>query len=509
MLNDIINIWEGGLIKIRSASENLNNFSCAYNVSDITKCDLLELKKILYLNVNFQDVFTVKVSISGNACFEFSPKTKADVFDGRINDFLSEKEEFELSGDEVFECILEINVYKKSIKKDRILISNVYSVDKFSAYISSIGIYALNEEFFKSYYSGDVLRVVFRGNFSTTYSTSFFVFSPRDFDCENLDCKERDFERSELVKIRNRSGHFSNASNWPFLPDDFNFSGEFFEADFFDIYQAFEKLKTVYLICFLANIASVSLGFLEYFVNGFVDLNKKHYFSEISNFKSTMLWDLYKWAYDGRTNEKLGLIRDIVSKYSDGFFDVNEATIISVNASFNLLQRDNVKDYIDVTNKLSEKILSISDKADDVVDKVASSMKSGFWGVTSFTVSVILFRLFSKGSELKSFNELLEFISSPICIFVFSISLLIFSVMFLVAYSDSFSEHQRFKDMYASYRKIYENVLTKSDMDKILSNDSWFKSSNKFINKKRHKYFLIWFFSFLFSSVSLFLLSCL
>ena len=171
-------------------------------------------------------------------------------------------------------------------------------------------------------------------------------------------------------------------------------------------------------------------------------------------------------------------------------------------------QKDDVKSYIETTKKVAEQIQVTSQKASEVAEKIANSIKTGVLGVTTFAISTILFRIFTKGSELKSYSDLFAFIGSPLFVSMIVFALAVFTGLFGFAWYESKQDQARFKDMYCQFKKTYELVLTRDDMENLLEKDAYFDKSYLFITQRRNMYTRTWGAVLLASLTILMLASC-
>ncbi|MDF5242583.1 hypothetical protein P3645_24460, partial [Vibrio parahaemolyticus] len=198
---------------------------------------------------------------------------------------------------------------------------------------------------------------------------------------------------------------------------------------------------------------------------------------------ASALWELYQWIYEGNTVDKLGVARNIIPLHVDDLLSVSPPVLTSAYSSFILSQKDDVKSYIETTKKVAEQVQITSQKASEVAEKIANSIKTGVLGVTTFAISTILFRIFTKGSELKTYAELFTFIGSPLFVSMIMFALAVFSGLFGLAWYESKQEQVRFREMYEQFKKTYESVLTREDMENLLENDAYFEKSYLFITE--------------------------
>ena len=269
----------------------------------------------------------------------------------------------------------------------------------------------------------------------------------------------------------------------------------------------FNGLLNAYLISFFANLTSINSKTIEYQLKGLKDISGSYDFAALVNIDARYLWSLYKWVYEGSSVDKLGVTRNIIPLHVDDLLSVNEPVLASAYSSFILSQKDDVKSYIDATSKLADQMQVTAQKEGEAAEKVANSIKTGVFGVATFAISTILFRIFSKSSESYSYSDLFAFIGSDVFVLVIGLALFVFTSLFGFALVESFQDQKRFGDMYEQSKKAYENVLTVEDMKNILNNDKYFKQNNRFISKRRNLYILVWFFVLLAISITLMLAS--
>ncbi|KPN76474.1 hypothetical protein AEA42_13310 [Shewanella sp. Sh95] len=297
---------------------------------------------------------------------------------------------------------------------------------------------------------------------------------------------------SERLQTRSSLGHFANAADWCFLPENFKFTNKT-SPELETVKSVFNTLHNIYLISFLANITIITKGKVNYTLKGLKDITDEYDLVSLRYTDASSLFTLYNWIYSENSVDKIGIARNIIPLHVEQLLSVNESVLVSTYSSFNLSQKKDVKTYIESINKLAEQVQSTSQKANDIAEKISNSIISGIWGVSTFAISTILFRIFTKGSEIKTYTDLFNFIGSPLFVGVMSFALIIFSILFIVTLMESKREQKRFKQMYESSKKIYKNALTEDDIKNILSDDEHFLTNDKYITDKRNFYTRIWF----------------
>ncbi|KJF94174.1 hypothetical protein [Photobacterium angustum] len=491
MLSELSNIWGSRIKEWENVEETFSYFSASAKIESCLQNDTYLLKSLLTKLKTHQDKIVIKIFISKySESYEFSNIMSVNDFDTKENDLFDEIDC--LDDDDKTDFSVEININKKvSSNIVNTLIDHIYSISAWSNYLDRLSLEELHQQIYCRYYDPKIEKVIFLGDYSESISTDYFHFIPKSKSPETITSKFNNQRATDLIKLRSNLGHFANASEWCFLPDHFKFSINSLK-EFDTIITVFNALHNVYLISFIANFTIVKDGKVEYNLKGLKNITDEYDFCSLKNIDSSPLWRLYQWIYQSNSVDKLGVTRNIIPLHIDKLLNVNDAVLTSSYSSFSLSQKNDVKSYIDATNKLSEQVIITSQKASDIAGKIATSLKTGIWGIGAFAVSTVLFRIFSKGSEISTFQGVFDLISSPIFVSVILLAFLIFSTSFWLAIYESHSDQTRFKDTYEETKSVYKNVLTNNDINNILSNNSSFNNDNTFINNRRHLYIKLW-----------------
>lgn len=505
MLDAVRSIWSNPISQWENVSESLIYFSASSKLDCLVVSDVDSLASFLESYRGYQDKFTLKVFYDFDDSIEFSNTTVPETIKTRLEELREEIENLE--GDEALSVALDISK-RISEPKTGVRVENVYSFEAFSAYLNSLTLTQAHKAISERYGRGNVKGVVFLGDFNTTLHSDFFHFIPKsEFEIDKFSPQFSQFRADEIHRLRGSLGHFANASEWFLLPDHFKFPSQ--SADTFElILPLFNALHNAYLISFLSNFSIITDKGMEYRLKGLKDISGLYDFGALKSIDANSLWELYQWVYEGNTVDKLGVARSIIPLHVDDLLSVDSSTLASAYSSFILSQKDDVKSYIEATKKLVEQVQVTAQKASEVAEKIANSIKSGVLGVTTFAISTILFRIFTKGSELKSYSELFAFIGSPLFVSMIVFALAVFTGLFGLSWFESKQEQQRFKEMYEQSKKIYQSALTQNDINNILEDDAYFLKNDHFITQRRRMYTRTWGLVLLVSTIVLILARC-
>ena len=156
----------------------------------------------------------------------------------------------------------------------------------------------------------------------------------------------------------------------------------------------------------------------------------------------------------------------------------------SIQSSFKVYEKQNIKQYIEVRNKISDQLLDFNNRANKVIETFASGFQKSALALISFYISAIVIRVLSKG----------DFVN------VFSIDATLLSIAFIggsfvyyrVAKWEVIEQRKRFVDSYTHLKERYTDLLEKDDIKRILNDDKEFNADIAFINNKLKAYSNLW-----------------
>lgn len=498
-------IWQNPIDTWEDIKESLTYFSASSKLDSLVESDVDSLSIFLNSYRHYQDKFTLKIFYEYDESIEFSNNTTPEKIDEKLESLRYEVRKL----DNFEELSVSLSISKRlSESKDKILLDNIYSLDALSSYLESLSLTELQSAISKRYGVDGAKGVALIGDYKTSLHTDYFHFISKDeFQIEHLESHFNKVRSEEIHRLRDSLGHFANASEWFLLPDHFKLTATQ-ENEFTSIQLLFNALHNAYLISFLSNFSIVNSEGVHYRLKGLKEISGSYDFESLKHTDASELWELYLWIYEGNTVDKIGISRNIIPLHAEDLLSINSSALASAYSSFILSQKDDVKSYIETTKKIAEQIQVTSQKASEVAEKIANSIKTGVLGVTTFAISTILFRLFTKGSELKSYSDLFSFIGSPLFVSMIIFALAVFSCLFGLTWYESKQDQARFKEMYNQLKKTYESVLTTDDLDNLLENDIYFKKNYLFITKRRNMYTWTWVAVVSASTTILLLASC-
>lgn len=372
---------------------------------------------------------------------------------GDFNNFVDEVDDW-ASVEEYDSVNIVIKIEKKVIDN----CVNIYSLPDFEEFLKAQDL----RDRFKSWADFDLRKKI-------------FLISHRDFykvttpwiellgACDKItaaECANNDV-RVDYKSKRDSASHFANASEFLYLPEDFEV------IDGLD--TAFgEYLNSIYkslLIVYLADFSEVYSTSIKYTLNGYKAFSDVLELKDLEACQLSELKGIYKYVFfGGNFTDKIGLARNIMSLHMHGaaLNKLEAGTLDSVKSGYNVYLKDNVKQYIDIKNKLLEFLIVQSDKAAEVGRGLFSSFKMQFWAFSTFFVSVFLLRSLSKPAG--------DFIDETVVIPGIILVLVSFIYLFIMIREGRYEEKMiigKFDDMELRYK----DLLDERDLKTILASE--------------------------------------
>jgi len=357
---------------------------------------------------------------------------------------------------------------------------NIFSISAFSSYLSGLGLEG-RFSLWSRYISSGLGNVKVWSDVSP-FETRSLSFSSVAHDISITPGDE--LERHKAIDNRNKCGHFANSSQFDFLPEDFLIlKGKAPES----LSKHFYELSIFSLVIFLSDFSLVEESSLSYNLKGYKTVSGVVGLSDVLGANGDELREIYEWVYlGGNFSDKIGIARNVMSIHleSESILSIEKGTSRSIRSGYDLYLKENVKQYIDIKNKISEFMQSQSDKASEITKNMFSMFKTGIWSFATFLISVFLLRVIARSNESNAFT--LEVVQVSVFLFVFSCVYLFVSLM------EVNSDRNRLLEKYRAIRGRYEDLLDPKDLDKIIDTGKVISREKSFVDKKRNRYAFFW-----------------
>lgn len=287
----------------------------------------------------------------------------------------------------------------------------------------------------------------------------------------------------QLKKIQ-ASTHATQLSDKTLLPEDFDFvSG--LDSQLLPIIQ---RIHFTLIVFSIFDITQLDDNRLTFRLNGYkgidgeVDTNSSEINLIIEEYKY-----INNWIYQsGNLNDKLGIARNIISLHLNSSNDLSFKgnMFSSILSAYKVYEKQNIKQYIEIRNKLSDQLIDYNKRASSIVESFASTFQKSALSVVTLFSSIIAVKVLGTSSPSKS---LLTY--SVIFVIIF---LIISLVYMLMSKSEASEQKERYKRSYENFKDRYTDLLNFEDINKILNNDREFNADVEFIEKKIKNYTVLW-----------------
>ncbi|MFJ6092416.1 hypothetical protein [Pseudomonas chlororaphis] len=316
------------------------------------------------------------------------------------------------------------------------------------------------------------------------YNTGLFVI--RSSAQENtIATNPETTNKDKLLSARNKGCLFYENKNYPFIPQDFNVSPAFEHAGIADL---FNTLKLAFSIIFLADITSLDDKALTATIKGYRHVTGT---IQLDGSRDTEIaaayYEIYQWAYsDGSITDKLGIARNLLSIHINGnaFRNLQDGSMPAIISNYSIYLKDSVKQYIEIKNKLSDQIQKQSEKASEMVKSIGSYLRASIFSVYSFVITTFIIRSMSKASADGLFSD------GVYLIFIMFIFLSVGTLLY--AYKEAEAELRRFESIYDAFKSRFDDLLSKSDRERILQNDKEYKRDVEYVKESRKRAVYLW-----------------
>lgn len=429
--------------------------------------------------LNTRDTFHLSVLKDDDVVANFTNRN-----DGQFRDFTST-----LNSDLVVEDSIEIVL---TIEKNKIANTiSIYYLNEFISYLNSLSFLTflnviernLNREKL-------ILEHQAVNNTNSVFRTSTILFTNKNSD-KQIDSLENEIRENRIYNATSLC-HWDIEKKF-LLPEDFYpIINEQENQDLVDIFQ---KTCLLYSTMFVFDYLSIKDNTLSYKLNGYKTFGEEIITEKIEDinveFKSVdLFYKIYQWIYlGGNTNDKISIARNIISlNYNHQTLELSKTSFDAILSNYKIYERQNVKQYIEVRNKLSEILIDLQGKIDKIVDVFIGDYKKNIITLLSFFISVIAIRVVSKGDFTGGFTT--EIVILTYSFLMISIGMMVYSRWEFTKRISMFDKH------YNQLKDRYKELLSEDELKKIFEDcNPQNGQSNSFVLQQKKLYTFLWIFS--------------
>lgn len=293
-------------------------------------------------------------------------------------------------------------------------------------------------------------------------------------------------ERKDAAKLIRENCNFGNSEEFRLTPDYFYLLER--SDSFEEINILFDNLSLLFSIASIYNITSIDSTGMFYKLIGYRTFEDVMSLEEIDASLADVYFKIYNWIYSNPSNvsDKIGLARNVlsISLVSKSIY-IEPSTFESLLSGYQIYLKENIDRYIDIRNKITDQLSSLSESLANVANNYADSFKKNFQGFLSFFVSIVFIRFLTDDAD---FNEIFTK-DATILAFIFLFASLGYLVFSWVEF------HAEMKRLDKSYRNLkirFTDLLEPSDIEKIVAKDKDYNDIVAFMKNKRNVYSVLW-----------------
>jgi len=288
--------------------------------------------------------------------------------------------------------------------------------------------------------------------------------------------------RKEKLEKCKEASYFYHQSLYPLLPEDF-----YIEVDFENniLSSIFLKISMILSLAYLASTSSIFNNELRIQITGQRNLDYSYILDEINYNKE--LYKIYCWIFtDGNAVDKALLARNSISAHCK-FAEITKLdgkTFVSIQANYNLYIKNNVTQYIELTNSLAEFIQKSTDNVSECLTQLHAGIKTNFIAVISFIFTAVLANIVN-GQPL---NNILTYDITVILYIV-----LIGSFAYLaISVSEVRSKKKRMSSQYDSLIDHYKKLLPEDEVNRIADNGNLLEKAKVELRRGVVRWSIVW-----------------
>jgi hypothetical protein len=434
--------------------------------NNIALPDKVKFKEILS-SINNRDRMFLSLSVGDNDAIMYHNNSTIDFF-------FEYENALKIKNDD--ENILFSIKIEKQIENGKI---SVYFLDKFIEYLNGDEL-SLIDKF-------NVFRRVCNNQpmfFETQIDSVSFFTQTIQFDSINEPIKISNISETRKLRTESIKSLCHNNLSKEYIPNDFH---ELSTSNNETIKILFRKLSIISSIAYLFDIVQINNENILYRLNGYKAISGQISFSDLKTNSADEYYKIYDWVYnDGNTIDKIGLARNIISLHFSKKNDItlNGNPFLSILSSFEIYRKQNIKQYIEIRNKISDNLLDFKNKADKIVESFANDFKKSLFAFISFFASVVVVQVLRTGNFVNVFT-----VDATILSMAFLFITLIF---FFASKWEIKQQKKRYEQTYQNLKDRCKDLLNEDDVNRILYNDNDFNTNIEFINDKRKVYSCLW-----------------
>lgn len=453
---------------LNNSEEKFESANFTFFANDISKPDEIALANLLK-KVNSRDKVEIQLKLGDSTPLIFQSSKYT------ILEFISEIDNTLRFYNKGEKAEIKLTFTKKDAR------ISIYSVEAFIRFLNSLTIEQLLINFSDSF-SGKEHLIFECFDLDEPFNTETIYFVQHD--SPDAYAVMSNINRIETLNKFHANCSFTFTQPVVLIPEDFYVIKS--SSANKNLSEILKKLLSTLSITFLLDITSLKKNTMSYKLNGYKSLLGT---VDVTNpLKSTAdYYEIYKWVYNGgNLSDKSGLARNIISLHlTEGYgLEIGKNTYLSVVSSHKVYEKQNVKQYIELRNKISDQIIGYNEKANKIIESFSSGFQKSALAFISLFTTIILVRVLTS----HEFFDIFTYDATLIAL-TFLIGSLIY---FFISLWEVNAQLSRFEKSYKNMKNRNLDLLTSEDVARILNDDAEHNADISFIKRKRTAYSLLW-----------------
>ncbi|MFT3885630.1 MAG: hypothetical protein QM724_09425 [Flavobacteriales bacterium] len=291
-------------------------------------------------------------------------------------------------------------------------------------------------------------------------------------------------DRSKRIDSVSGVSYFQKDDECRLLPSDFQVIEGLCPDQ--KLVQAFSSLELLLSLAQIVDISSLKDDMFAFKLNGLRTTKGNIDVKSAPPRHQGQYARIHEWIYSGGvTIDKIGLARNIISLHlerPDGL-DLKGRPYDAILSGYKIYEKQNIKTYIELRNKVSEQLIDFNNRASKVVQDFASGFQRSALALLSFYTTAIVVKVVSK--------DLSHLFNTDITLL--SIAFLAASMMYYcVCKWEVRQQRVRFISSYEQMKERQSDILDDEDVRRILNDDKEHNLNVKYIDEKIRVYQNLW-----------------
>lgn len=375
---------------------------------------------------------------------------------------------------------LEDETVTAKIEINKALVDGRFSIYRFYKFVEDISGLSIEEvlKTFSIFLDGVEKNIVFElFDSSNIFYTKTMYFLPAG-NCE-IECI---FNRTQRLLVCRDNSYFYNQDSYGLLPDDFKIEVGY-EGN--PLKELFMKLETIVAACFISSNAMIQGGEMKLQIMGQRSVDYVCCLNKIT--RNQVLYKIYDWIYSGGSSiDKAIIAKNIIClhcKY-EPLLKLDEKVLSSIQSNYNLYLKDNVRQYLELKNKVAEFISDIVSRTGEYATELLDKFKANVIAIFGFLFSVVIAGIVSdqplNNIFTKDITIILELVLAGSVVYLF------------ICYGQSKYQMNKVYESYEKLKKSYDMILTEEDIQECFQGDRLILDMKKTIGKSEKIYLFLW-----------------